>query len=62
MLKDKKQLGLPEPHHWPPNSPDLNPVDFVIWGLLDQNLYGGQRITDTDSLKKATIEEWKDIL
>ena len=37
MSKKKKQLRLPEPHHWLPNSPDLNPVDFGIWGLLEQN-------------------------
>ena len=41
MLKDKKQLRLLEPHHWPPNSSDLNPVDFGIWGLLKQNVYQG---------------------
>jgi len=22
------------PEIWPPNSPDLNPVDYGIWGLL----------------------------
>jgi hypothetical protein len=22
------------PENWPPNSPDLNPVDFSIWGYL----------------------------
>ena len=30
MLKGKKQLRLMEPHHWPPNCPDLNPIDFGI--------------------------------
>ena len=23
-----------EPENWPPNSPDLNPVDYCIWGRL----------------------------
>ena len=23
---------LVEPENWPPNSPDLNPVDYLIWG------------------------------
>ena len=32
MLKDKSPKLL-EPHHWPPNNPDWNPVDFEIWGL-----------------------------
>jgi len=21
-----------EPKNWPPNSPDLNPVDYAVWG------------------------------
>ena len=62
MLKNKKQLGLPEPHHWPPNSPDLNPVGFRIWRLPGQNLYRGQRITNLDSLKEAIAQEWNEIL
>ena len=47
-LKDKKQLRLLRPYHWPPNSSDFNPVDFEIWGLLEQNIYRGQRINDLD--------------
>ena len=27
------------PSLWPPNSPDLNPVDYKIWGLLQQRVY-----------------------
>jgi len=23
-----------EPQMWPPNSPDLNPVDYAVWGVL----------------------------
>ena len=61
MLKDKKQLRLLELRHWPPNSPGLSPVDFGIWGLLEQNLYQGQRMTDFDSLKETIVEEWNKI-
>lgn len=24
---------------WPPNSPDLNPLDYGIWGMLQQEVY-----------------------
>ena len=24
---------------WPPNSPDLNPVDYKIWGVMWQHVY-----------------------
>ena len=27
------------PDLWPPNSLDLNPVDYRIWGLMQQRLY-----------------------
>ena len=61
MLKDKKQFRLLEPHHWPQNSLDLSTVDFVILGVVEQNVYRGQRITDLYSLKEAIVEEWKKI-
>ena len=57
MLKGKKQLRLMEPHHWPSNSPDLNPIDFAIWELLEQNVHRGRRITYLDSLKEAIVKE-----
>ena len=28
-----------EPEHWPPNSPDLNPVDYSVLGALQQMVY-----------------------
>ena len=24
---------------WPPNSPDLNPLDYEIWGILEADVY-----------------------
>ena len=58
-LQKRKNLYVLAPHYWPPNSPDLNPVDFCIWGVLEQNVYRGRRITDLDSLKDALLTEWK---
>jgi len=28
-----------EPALWPPNSSDLNPVDYSVWGALQQMVY-----------------------
>ena len=39
----------------------MNPIDFEIWGLLEQNIYQGPRITDLDSLKETIIKERKKI-
>ena len=60
-LGKRKHLKLLEPHQWPPNSPDLNPVDYCIWGILETNVYRGRRITDLDTLKQAIVTEWAKI-
>jgi len=26
-------------NHWPPNSPDLNPVDYEIWAVMQRRAY-----------------------
>jgi len=28
-----------EPHMGPLNSPDINPVDYAVWGALQQRVY-----------------------
>ena len=28
---------------WPPNSPDLNPVDYKIWGVMQDRVYHKRR-------------------
>jgi len=43
---------------WPPKYPDLNPVDYEMWGMLQQRVYRG-RILDVDHLKQRLIEEWR---
>ena len=45
------------PSLWPPNSPDLNPVDYKIWGVLQERVYQ-TRIRDVKHLKERLIEEW----
>lgn len=54
------RLSTPEfipPTLWPPNSPDLNPVDYNIWGVLQERVYK-TRIQSVDHLKKRLVEEW----
>ena len=46
------------PALWPANSPDLNPVDYQIWGKLQERMYRSQ-IRDVDQLKPRLIAEWK---
>jgi len=42
---------------WPPNSPDLNPVDYSVWNILQEKVYK-TRITDLDDLKHHIRTEW----
>jgi len=36
---------------WPPDSPDLNPVDYSMWSILQENVQKTTRFTDLDDLK-----------
>ena len=46
------------PDSWPPNSPDLNPLDYKIWGMLQERVYRLGKIRDAEELKKRLVEEW----
>ena len=48
------------PDLWPPNSPDLNPVDYKIWGLVQQRVYKC-RVSNVDELKQRLVEVWDDL-
>ena len=61
MLATQKYLKLLQPSEWPPNSPDLNPVDFCVWGILERNLYRGRKIATIEALKEAIVEEWEKV-
>ena len=56
LLKVETPDFIP-PNLWPPNSPDLNPVDYKIWGLLQERVYK-TRINDVDELRHRITEEW----
>jgi len=45
------------PDLWPPNSPDLNPVDYKIWGVL-QDLVYQKKVKDVNELRQRLIEVW----
>jgi len=45
------------PDVWPANSPDLNPVDYHIWGMLQEHMYQVP-IHDIDELRKHLVAAW----
>jgi len=46
------------PDLWPPNSPDLNPVDYKVWGLMMQEHTYKSSIKDMSELKQRLVEAW----
>lgn len=49
-----------DPKMWPPNSPDLNPVDYSIWSIMEQRVYQ-TRIQNTDELRQRLIAVWNEL-
>jgi len=43
----RENVTFIEPHMWPPNNPDLNPVDCTVWGALQQMVYQRLRFMTT---------------
>ena len=48
------------PDLWPPNSPDLNPVDYKVWGTMQQRVYQ-TKVQDIDDLKQRLIDVWNSL-
>ena len=38
-LLERETPAFISPDLWPPNSPDLNPVDYKIWSVMQQRVY-----------------------
>lgn len=45
---------------WPSNSPDLNPMDYSVWSILDQKV-SATRYATVDALKKVLSRAWDEI-
>ena len=45
---------------WPPNSLDLNPVDYVIWSVMQERVYQ-TRVHDIDELRQRLITVWYEL-
>jgi len=43
---------------WPPNSPNLNPVDYSILAMLQERVYRS-RIHDVKELIERLLREWR---
>jgi len=48
LLSTETPAFIP-PILWPPNSPDLNPVDYKVWSVLLEQVYK-VKVNDVDEL------------
>ena len=56
-LLQRETADFISPKLWPPNSPDLNPVDYKIWGIMQKRVYEMQ-IHNVDKLKRRLVDVW----
>lgn len=45
---------------WPSNSPDLNPMDYAIWGILEKKACSKSH-SSIEQLKKSLTRAWAEI-
>jgi len=45
------------PDLWPPNSPDLNPVNYKICGVIQDRVYQ-KKVKDVNELRERLVEVW----
>jgi len=57
-LLEKEVLGFISPSLWPPNSPDLNPIDYKIWSLVQERVYQ-QPISNINELRECIAAVWE---
>jgi len=43
---------------WPPKSPDLNPVDYTVWVVLQEQVYR-EKLRTVKELQHRITDEWK---
>jgi len=55
----RENVQFIEPNIWPPNSSDLNPVDYAIWDTLQHMVYHRQSFVSVDELKRTIVEAWQ---
>ena len=56
-LLKKETPDFISPNLWPPNSPDLNPVDYKIWGIRQDKVYR-TKIRDIEELRQRILHAW----
>lgn len=56
----KVDISKKKPGQWPSNSPDLNPLDYAIWGILEASIHG-KKFNSINELKATLRRAWNRI-
>ena len=59
LLRRETPKFIP-PGLWHPNSPDLSPVDYGIWGVMQDRVYWTP-VRDVAGLRQHLIDTWNDL-
>ena len=59
-LLERETPAFISPDLWPPNSPDLKPVDYKIRGVMQQRVYQ-TKVQNVNDLKRRLINVWADM-
>ena len=51
----KEHINFIEPHMWPPNSPNINPVDYAIWNALQQRVYNQRQFKTVEECNNESM-------
>ena len=57
FARSHQNSSRPTSGHLTANSPDLNPVDYRVWGCLQDRVHQ-KRVRDADELKQRLVEVW----
>ena len=58
---DSLLIGKFLPIHWPARSPDLNPLDYFLWGFARDRVYADGGFENVNSLNTKIIEVFNEI-
>ena len=61
LLKEVTPDFIP-PSLLPPNSPDLNPVNYAIWGIMQDRVYNKGKIANVEELRQRIVDEWERLI